>query len=410
MASILFLLQTIKNPSQIYVRIRDGREVDVKVKTPFFVDPKDWSVAKKQHKYPKDAAGKIITNGLNSIHKKISDELNSLPAKSKINKEWLEEIVKPTTKVEEELLDLSLVGRFKAYYEVKKEEDSGKIAMLKKIKSVEALVNKYQNKLKKPILLKEVDVNWMSNFEKFMRSLQYKQGYIFRVVKFIKMVCKSARNLGLETSLSLDSIKSKDKKAFKTFLDENELSAIENAKMPSESLENSRDWLIISCHLGQRVSDLMRCNSSKIMVKGDKMALDLRQKKTDKAVMVAIFPKVLKYLEKRNGEFPRPISSQNYNYYIKEVCKIAGLTHLEEGSLHDAKTNRDIDGMYEKWQIVTSHVGRRSFATNYYGIVPTPLLMAQTGHTTERAFLEYIGKGSLDQTWQLLEYIENKQK
>lgn len=36
------------------------------------------------------------------------------------------------------------------------------------------------------------------------------------------------------------------------------------------------------------------------------------------------------------------------------------------------------------------HIGRRSFATNFYGKIPTPLLMEATGHTTENVFLKYI--------------------
>ena len=34
---------------------------------------------------------------------------------------------------------------------------------------------------------------------------------------------------------------------------------------------------------------------------------------------------------------------------------------------------------------------RRSFATNYYGKIETPILMHITGHTKESTFLSYIG-------------------
>ena len=44
----------------------------------------------------------------------------------------------------------------------------------------------------------------------------------------------------------------------------------------------------------------------------------------------------------------------------------------------------------EKWATLSSHIGRRSFATNFYGKIPTPLLMEATGHTTENVFLKYI--------------------
>ena len=49
---------------------------------------------------------------------------------------------------------------------------------------------------------------------------------------------------------------------------------------------------------------------------------------------------------------------------------------------------KDVDA--EKWEILSSHIGRRSFASNFYGKIPIPLLMEATGHSTEQMFLKYI--------------------
>lgn len=35
---------------------------------------------------------------------------------------------------------------------------------------------------------------------------------------------------------------------------------------------------------------------------------------------------------------------------------------------------------------------RRSFATNFFGKIPTPILMNMTGHSRETTFMSYIGK------------------
>ena len=54
------------------------------------------------------------------------------------------------------------------------------------------------------------------------------------------------------------------------------------------------------------------------------------------------------------------------------------------------------------------------FATNHYGKLPTPVLMSATGHTTEKMFLAYIGKSSIDNAeilrsyWNKLELIQDK--
>ena len=46
---------------------------------------------------------------------------------------------------------------------------------------------------------------------------------------------------------------------------------------------------------------------------------------------------------------------------------------------------------YQKWELLSSHTGRRSFATNeYLAGTPSITIKAITGHKTEEAFLRYI--------------------
>ena len=55
---------------------------------------------------------------------------------------------------------------------------------------------------------------------------------------------------------------------------------------------------------------------------------------------------------------------------------------------------RKVTTAYEKWQLVTSHTGRRSFATNLYKSgFPAISIMQITGHKTEAAFMKYIKVG-----------------
>ncbi|MEP2240424.1 MAG: integrase, partial [Maribacter sp.] len=99
----------------------------------------------------------------------------------------------------------------------------------------------------------------------------------------------------------------------------------------------------------------------------------------------------------------RAISDQKYNDYIKEVCNEAEFKEMAEGKKrinitpeNEKGTYRDVVGSYEKWELVSSHIGRRSFATNYYGKVPTSYLINITGHGSEKMFLNYIKKSNKD--------------
>ena len=50
-----------------------------------------------------------------------------------------------------------------------------------------------------------------------------------------------------------------------------------------------------------------------------------------------------------------------------------------------------------KYELVTSHTGRRSFATNLYRRgIPSSQLMFLTGHKTEAAFMKYIKVSKVD--------------
>jgi integrase len=77
-----------------------------------------------------------------------------------------------------------------------------------------------------------------------------------------------------------------------------------------------------------------------------------------------------------------------YNEQIKEVAAIARIDTPVKIRKRIGFRSRELDT--EKWQNISSHIGRRSFASNFYGKIPTPLLMQATGHSTEQMFLNYI--------------------
>ena len=216
-------------------------------------------------------------------------------------------------------------------------------------------------------------------------------------------------------SLQLDSIRSKNVKTTKIYLSFEDLEKIEKTEYKGY-LENAKDWLIISCYTGQRVSDFMRFTKEMIRYEKNKNDGELKplieftQKKTDKLMTVPLHKKVLEILKKRDGLFPSTVSDQKYNKYIKLVCEKAEINELTIGSKHletekGSKVFRKVDGTYNKWKLVTSHIGRRSFASNFYGEIPTTYLTYITGHSTEVMFLNYIGKSNKDKAMEMTNFF-----
>ena len=59
MASINLILQSKKNPAVIYIRLRDGRALDIKTKTNFHIDPANWDTVEQR---PLKKLLKILNN------------------------------------------------------------------------------------------------------------------------------------------------------------------------------------------------------------------------------------------------------------------------------------------------------------------------------------------------------------
>ena len=69
------------------------------------------------------------------------------------------------------------------------------------------------------------------------------------------------------------------------------------------------------------------------------------------------------------------------------------------------KGMRKVSGVYPKYELVSSHIGRRSLASNFYGKIPTSYLIYITGHGSEAQFLNYIGKSNKDLALEIGNYF-----
>ena len=354
-----------------------------------------------------------INNEINRISNFVLKQFNSQTTEQIVkNKDWLKNIIynyyNPPEK--EKTLTNNLIEYFDFF--LKQKEKDVVERTLKNYRVVKQQLIKLQKEIDSPILIKDVNLQFKDTLQDFYEQNGYSLNTIAKGLRTIKTVCGHAKINGIETSHQLDAIKIKSHKVEKIYLTFEELEVIENLDKTqlSESLENARDWLIISCFSGQRISDFLNFNTKQIRTENGKTLIEFTQQKTSKNMTVPLHEKILSILKKRNNEFPRTISDQRYNDYIKEICKIAGLNQKIKGSImaetiEGSKIYRKKEGLYEKWELVTSHIGRRSFATNYYGQIPTTFLIYITGHSTEKMFLNYIGKSNKDLAIEITNYF-----
>lgn len=422
MATINYLYRSTKDRAPLVLRLlyrHNEQDYVFGTKSKIEVSKYYWSREHKK-KNPKDV-------DLINTQSEINEQLNKLKAHvlSKfndtnpdlVNKNWLQAQVnnyydppKETSALPNELLKY-----FKFFVEEKRNDLSN--STIKKYNVILKMLIRYEKSIKKVLLIEDVDLNFKKSFEDYCLSHNYANNTIARAVRAIKTVCNHAKYNGINTSYQLEKVKvkyTKTESVYLTFEDIEKLKNIKKNKLP-ERLENVRDWLVISCFTGQRISDFMRFKKKMLRQEPNKEGelitlIEFTQKKTGKVMTIPLKQDVIDILNKRDGNFPPQISDQKYNDYIKEVGLIAKLTEKVQGSkkletFPKSKKYRKISGLYEKWELLTSHIGRRSFASNFYGTIPTSYLIYITGHSTEAMFLDYIGKSNKDIALELTKYF-----
>jgi hypothetical protein len=309
-----------------------------------------------------------------------------------------------------EVIPTNLIEYFDHY--IKYKENYPSDVLIRKYRVLQKKLMRFQTYRNKPILIKDVNKRFKLEFSEYCESQQYSRITIQRDFAEVKTICIDARSKGIETSLELDKLSFPRLKATNVFLTFDEITAIENIEESklTDSLDNAKDWLIISCFTAQRISDFMRFTKDMIRIENGKSLIEFTQKKTGKIMTLPLHPKVIGILEKRNGSFPYAISDQKYNDYIKKVCEIAEITQIVKGSKKietapESGVYRKVTKDYRKCDLVSSHIGRRSFASNFYGTIPTTYLIYVTGHSTEVMFLNYIGKSNKDLAMEITNYF-----
>jgi integrase len=416
MATISFLFRSTKEEAPLTVRLlfrHNNTDFVYGTVTKVIVTKEYWT----KHHTKKVKVSEIlnkkieINEELGKIQKFLMDSFDKAYPEN-VDKDWLVNRVKAYYNPDEktEALPEDLLGYLDKYLELKKNDLATNT--IKKINVIKQLLIRYQQQINKPLNLTDINLNFKVDFEKYCLENNYAPNTIGIAFKFIKTICNHAKANGLEVSNQLINVKAKQTKVESIYLSFEELEKIQKAKLKgyNPQYEIARDWLIISCYTGQRISDFMRFTDKMVRVENGKSLIEFTQIKTGKIMTVPLHQKVLEILKKRKGKFPEPIVDQKYNLYIKEVCRIAKINEKVLGSLkteikEDSGIYRKETGNFEKYKLVTSHIGRRSFATNYYGKIPTTFLIYVTGHTTETMFLNYIGKSNKDIAMELTKYF-----
>lgn len=304
---------------------------------------------------------------------------------------------KTPLKIENSILFLDYLAHFISNSATKRVQGYGTVGLahntIRTYKSLLRIIKVYEFEKSEKLHINSIDKHTAESFTRFLKiEQQYSDNYCGQLLKLLKIILRDAEKSGLEVhpySNYIESFKQKSSDRILHILNPEEIKALKELEQIPESHKDSYKWLLIGLSIGQRVSDVLKLTPKNLRKAPSGLYIDIIQQKTKKAVTVGVAdPMVIELLK---HEFPKKVSQVAFNKEIKTLCKLAGIDEWVNGFKNNPKTRRKEIVKAPKYEFITSHIMRRSFASNYYGKIETPLLMNITGHTKESTFLTYIG-------------------
>lgn len=230
-----------------------------------------------------------------------------------------------------------------------------------------------------------IDLDFYRSFIKWCNDKDHSLNYIGQHINKLIVLMKEAKRRGHHNNTAHlnDEFKRLKEDTDDISLSPEELDKIYNAKLPVHRLDVTRDWFIIACYLGLRVSDIQLLDDHNI----EKGRVTIANEKTDTKVVIPLRPEVKAILKKWKG-LPPKVTDAEINRTIKDICQ---LLNIEETVLYFlTKGGQRRDFYLKKYEMVSCHTARRCFITGLLNSgVPDNQVMQLAGIKKHATLLRY---------------------
>lgn len=362
-----------------------------------FADPDSYGISKQEVEVSAKINYSRINDKLSDIErtaKSLIEKLtveNTPPPHDTLRAE-LDKIFKPQKQVEES--ENKIPNELFSFIDYLIATSTNRESTLKSYKVVKRDLLSYQAMKRNKLTFEKLDIDFYNSFIDYLRKQDYATNTIGTRIKVLKTFISEADERGIFVcdDYKKKSFKKPQEETNSIYLTIKELDQIYKLESLSDCLDKIRDVFLIGCYTGLRFSDLSKLKAANINTDG---TISVKTQKTNQNVIVPIHPIVKSILEKYDYQLPRIPSNQKFNDYIKKVAELAGIN--EQITTEITKGGFKVMGTTEKFNLVTSHTARRSFATNaFLNDVPSIAIMKITGHKTESAFMKYIKMSAKD--------------
>ncbi|PQV61114.1 phage integrase family protein [Sediminibacterium magnilacihabitans] len=255
----------------------------------------------------------------------------------------------------------------------------------------------FEKVYRRPLDFDTIDMKFYYGFIDYMTKIKMVSvNTIGKLITNIKVIMREAVEFGYTTNMTFTHRKFRAPftETDAVYLTETEIGVLSKLDLSDcKRLECVRDLFLIGCYTGLRLSDLSKLSIEAV----NSNILIVTQIKTGDVVHVPLKSEVQLIIEKYGGAFPHAISSQKFNQYLKEICSMCEPLR-KEVSITKFVAGSKILILKSKYEFVTSHTARRSFATNEYLArdLHSAEIRAITGHKTDKSFYKYVRISSSD--------------
>ncbi len=355
-----------------------------------------------------------IESTANTVYRKFLNDQHRIPEPEEFKKRL--DVVLRNGQEEEKKNMMEFIKFFIENAEKKINRDTGKklaVETLRKYRNTLKRLEEFSSLYRVKVDFETIDLNFYNKWIEYLTiDLQLCNNTIGGYTKTLKVFLNEATDLGLNTNLTFRNKRFKvlTEKVHKIYLNENELIEIYNLDLSEDKrLGRVRDLFLVGCWTGFRFGDLVNIAPENII--GNKISI-----KTQKTGEVVVIPlhwmvkNIMKCYTDYPNSLPPAISNTKMNKYLKEIASQVPClqdkvqSNITKGGKLHTETRC-------KWEYVTVHTARRSFATNLYleGI-SSLTIMKLSSWKSEKVFLSYLKASAEDNANLLQKHWSEKEK
>jgi hypothetical protein len=270
MATVKYYLRSKTKDSIIQIQLSVSKILKMRNSTGLQIDYSDWS---DKTSLPKqnNPHNKNLTTQLNDLKSFVLKEYNNDFAGGILfDSHWLKNKISLFfERIDVGTSDNIVINYIAQYNELRKLAKSKKTTDNQYV-TLEDKFSRFQKFQRKNYVFPEIDKKVMLEFKSWlMEKEKLMESTTNRTLKNLKTILLDARGSGKNLHPQIDKFTIEGVPSIKVFLNFQELAQIKNAQIIGKDLIHARDWLLIGCYTGQRVSDLLEMNRSKIFTKTD---------------------------------------------------------------------------------------------------------------------------------------------